>query len=323
MKVLAISMGRKNNNCDICAKQALMAAEAAGADVKFINTMNMDITHCRGCGACSASRDKGKQIKCILKDDYLTLENEVLEADGIILVAPVYSLAPTGQMKNFLDRFGAAHDLSSATVEQEKRIAEGKTGDDLLDERLFRKKYIAYISVGGAHTPNWVSMGLPNMYMFGMSTCMKTVGQIDAYDMGRRTKPVFDKEFMDNVAGLGKHLVESIGKEYDDVTWYGEEGVCPVCNNKLISITPGKGTEVECPLCGTYGKLDIVDGQVKVVFSDDEKKRARNTITGLYEHHYELKEMMTYIMKNLELHKDDMGDLLKPYFDYKPDYKNN
>lgn len=322
MKVLAISMGRKNNNCDICAKQALMAAEKAGADVKFINTMNMDIGHCRGCGACSAARDKGKQIKCIIKDDYLKLENEILDADGIILVVPVYSLAPTGQLKNFIDRFGAAHDLSSATVEQNKRIEEGKTGDELLDERLFRKKYVAYISVGGAHTPNWVSMGLPNMYMFGMSTVMKTVGQIDAYDMGRRTKPVFDQAFMDDVAGLGKHLAESIGKEFDDVTWYGEEGVCPVCHNKLISITPGKGTEVECPLCGTYGKLDIVDGQVKVTFSDVEKKRARNTIDGLYEHHYELKEMMTYIMKNLEIHKDDMGDLLKPYFDYSPDYKD-
>ena len=76
-----------------------MAAEKAGADVQFMNTMNMNITHCRGCGACSASRDKGGQIKCILKDDYLTMENAVLDADGIILVAPVYSLAPTGQLK--------------------------------------------------------------------------------------------------------------------------------------------------------------------------------------------------------------------------------
>ena len=59
-----------------------------------------------------------------------------------------------------------------------------------------------------------------------------------------------------------------------------------------------------------------------MTFSDDEKKRARNTITGLYEHHYELKDMMTYIMKNLEIHKDDMNDLLKPYFDYKPEYKD-
>ena len=81
MKILAISMGRKNHNCDIIAKQALMAAEKVGADVKFINTMNMEISHCRGCGACSASRDRGRQIRCILKDDYLALEQEILDAD--------------------------------------------------------------------------------------------------------------------------------------------------------------------------------------------------------------------------------------------------
>ena len=322
MKIVAISFGRKNKNCDIVAKAALMAAEKAGADVKFVNTMNMEISHCRGCGACSRSRDKGGQITCILKDDYLALEKEVLDADGIIVAAPVYSLAPTGQVVNFFGRFGAAHDLASATVEQEKRIAEGKTGDELLDARLFKKHYVAYISVGGAHTPNWVSMGLPNLHMFGMSVCMKKVGQIDAYDMGQRTNPLFDEPFMEKVYGLGTHLAEQIGKEFDDVTWYGDDGICPTCHNKLLSVTPGKGTEIECPLCGTFGQIEIVDGQVKVTFPESEQKRARDTMTGLYEHHYEIRDMMNYVMRNLELHKDDMGTLMKPFMDYNPTYKD-
>ena len=206
MKVLAISMGRKNHNCDIIAKQALMAAEKAGADVKFVNTMNMEISHCRGCGACSRSRDLGGQVRCILKDDYLALEKEVLDADGIILVAPVYSIAPTGQLVNFFGRFGAAHDLASATVEQEKREKEGK---EPLDPRLFRKHYVAFVSVGGAKTENWTSMGLPNMYMFGMSTVMKTVGQINAYDMGRRTSPRGSGSILRNRSA--KNLTKSAG----------------------------------------------------------------------------------------------------------------
>jgi len=317
MKVLAISMGRKNHNCDIIAKQALMAAEKAGADVKFVNTMNMEISHCRGCGACSRARDLGGQIRCILNDDYLVLEKEVLDADGIILVAPVYSIAPTGQLVNFFGRFGAAHDLASATVEQEKREKEGK---EPLDPRLFRKHYVAFVSVGGAKTENWTSMGLPNMYMFGMSTVMKTVGQINAYDMGRRTSPVFDQAFMDSIAGLGKHLAESIGKEFDEVSWYGEPGVCPVCHNKLLSPT-GRGTEIECPLCGIYGELSIEDGQIVTRFPEKQKMRARNTLAGLYEHHYELHDMMEIVEKNIAAHKDDMGELLAPYYSYAPEYK--
>lgn len=102
MKILGISFGRKLHNCDIVTIHALMAAFAAGADVKFINTMDMEIGHCTGCGVCSALRDKGKQIRCILKDDYLTLENEILDADGVIVAAPVYSIAPTGQLKTIL-----------------------------------------------------------------------------------------------------------------------------------------------------------------------------------------------------------------------------
>ena len=293
-----------------------MAAKEAGAEVKFINTINMEIGHCKGCGACSASRDRGKQIKCILKDDYLALEEECLEADGIIVVAPVYSIAPTGQLKNYIDRFGAAHDLAAAKEEQKKRIENGV--EELLDERLFKDKYVAYVSVGGAHTQNWVSMGLPNFYMFGMSTCMIPVGHIDAYDMGHRTNPVLDQPFLENIAGLGKHLVESIGKEKKDVAWYGEEGVCPVCHNNLISLW--KTTDIECPLCGIHGKLSVEGDQVHITFSQEEQERARNTLNGLYEHYYELKDMMKVIIPKLEANKETLSALMQPYKNFKSTY---
>ncbi len=316
MKVLGISFGRNGaHNCDIVCKQALMAAKEAGADVKFVNTMNMVIGHCKGCGACGRTRDKGGQIRCILKDDYLTLENEVLEADEIVVVAPVYSIAPSGQLKNFIDRFGAAHDLAAATEEQKKRTSEG---GEPLDPRIFKKRYVAYVSVGGAHTPNWVSMGLPNMYMFGMSVAMIGVGQIDAYDMGERTNPVLDPPFLANVAGLGKHLVESFGKEREDVAWYGEKGVCPVCHNKIITLNGT--TDVECPMCGIRGKLSVDGDKISVDFSKEEQRRARCTLTGLYEHYYELKHMMSVILPKLEANKDTLPELMKPFADFKSTY---
>lgn len=318
MKVLGISFGRKgHHNCDIITKQALMAAKSAGAEVKFVNTMGMTIGHCKGCGACSALRDRGKQIKCILKDDYLTLENDILNADAIIVVAPVYSLAPTGQMKNFIDRFGAAHDLASATAEQEKRVKEG--AKEMLDARIFKRPKVAYISVGGAHTENWTSMGLPNMAMFGMSTCMVPVGQINAYDCGHRTNPVLDPPFMEKVAGLGRHLVENADKAPEDVVWYGEEGVCPVCHNNLLSVW--KTTDIECPICGIRGKLSVDGENVKVTFSEEEQNRARGRMNGLWEHHYELREMMNVIIPKLEANKDTLPVLLKPFDEFENTYE--
>lgn len=317
MKILAISFGRNNRNCDIVSKHALMAARDAGADVKFINTMNMEIRHCTGCGACSKLRDSGKQIKCIIKDDYLELEEAIWEADGIIVAAPVYSLAPTGQLKNFIDRFGAAHDLAAAQAEQDKRIKAG--AKELLDERLFKPKYVAYVSVGGAHTQNWVSLGLPNFHMFGMSTLMNVVGQLDAYDMGYRTNPVFDQPFLDKVASLGKHLTDSIGKTREEIEWWGDEGACPVCHNSIITVL-GKTTEIECPICGIKGELSIEDKKIKVQFSEKEQKRARNTMNGLIEHYEEIEDMKKVVIPKLQANKDTLPKLLEPYTNFQSTY---
>ncbi|MGB8455506.1 MAG: flavodoxin family protein [Anaerocolumna sp.] len=313
MKILGLSFGRKNKNCDILVKEALIKAGESGAQVRFINTMDLNIGHCKGCGVCSTLRDKGMQVKCILKDDYLSLEEELLNADGIILAAPVYSIASCGQLKNFIDRFGAAHDRAAVLAEQEKRIRAGSK--ELIDPRVLSNKYVAYISVGGAKTKHWVSMGLPNMYMFGMSTVMKTVGQLNVYDMGRIANPVLSPELISSVGGLGSHLAESIGKPYDQVEWYGEGGICPVCHNSIL--TMGSTTKAECPLCGIKGRIIIEGEKLYVEFDEAEKKRARNTFAGLKEHHKELQEMMEVLLPKLEANKKKLPKELMRYTEFK------
>ena len=235
MKVLGISFGRRNQRSDVMVKEALFAAKAAGAEVQFINTVRMDIGHCRACDYCSRMRDKGEtEIHCCMKDDYHILEEACLEADGIIIGAPVYAVGIVGQFKNFVDRFGPSHDRAALIEENKKRKAEGKPE---LDPRYFKDRYTGFISVGGAETHNWVSLGLPMLDLFSFSFCMKCVGHVDAYDQGRTGHPLFDPALMSKCAELGKAVAESLGKPYDEVdTWVGEEGVCPVCHNPLLSM---------------------------------------------------------------------------------------
>ena len=105
MKVLGISFGRRNERCDILVKQALFAAKKAGAEVQFINTMRMEITHCHACDFCSRQREKGEvEIGCAFKDGYQELEQAYYDCDGVIIGAPVYAVGIVGQFKNFLDR---------------------------------------------------------------------------------------------------------------------------------------------------------------------------------------------------------------------------
>ncbi|MFT8352475.1 flavodoxin family protein [Clostridium saccharoperbutylacetonicum] len=308
MKVLGISFGRKMRCGEILVKEALYKAKEAGADVQFINAVNMNIQHCKGCDACSVGRNNGRQIKCIIKDDYEILEQAVLDADAVILAAPVFAIAPSGQLKNFIDRFGPAHDRAALVAEQNKRIA---AGTELLDERAFKDRYVGYISVGGASTQNWVSLGLPTMNIFGFSLMMKVVGQIDAYDMGRTANPVLDQDLMNRVGELGKRVAEAVGKPYEEVEWFGEEGTCPVCHCNLITVN--KTTTVECPVCGIEGHLSIEDDKIKVEFSKEQQNRARGTKIGLQEHYDEIQGMIKVCVPKLQANQETLPKMLEKY----------
>lgn len=314
MKILGISMGRKNERCDIYCKQVLKGAESMGADVQFINTVAMNIGQCRGCGACSEAPD-GK-IKCIMKDDYLKLEEMVLDADGIIIAAPVYSVGIVGQLKNFLDRFGAAHDRASMIDEQEKRKADGRP---LLDERYFKDRYCSYVAVGGAWTEDWTCLGLPMMHLFGCSQNMKVVGQINANDQGRKTSPFFDEPMMKDMFDMGVNLAKNVGVPYDDTTWFGKEGTCPVCHLNMLMLAGG--TKVTCPVCGIHGNVTIDEGEIKVDFPPEQLKRARYTIAGLNEHHAEIGEMMRICIPKIMANQEFLAEKKKEYAAYKPEWK--
>lgn len=313
MKVLGISFGRRNQRCDVMVKEALFAAKKAGAEVEFINTVRLDIGHCKACDYCSKNRDKGAtEIHCCMKDDYHILEEACLDADGIIIGAPVYAVGIVGQFKNFVDRFGPSHDRAALLEENKKRIAEGKSEDELLDPRYFKDRYVGYISVGGAQTHNWVALGLPMLDLFSFSFCMKCVGHVDAYDQGRTGHPLFDKDLMEKCNNLGRAVAESLGKPYDEVnTWVGDDGVCPVCHNSLMSINGT--TKVECPVCGIWGTLSVDGDKVKVEFSEKERARARNTTIGIYEHYNEIQNMIKVCVPKLIANKETLPKMMEKY----------
>ncbi len=314
MKVLGISFGRRNERCDILVKEALFAAKKAGAEVQFINTMPMNITHCHACDFCSRQKDNGSvEVGCAFKDGYQELAEAYWDADGVIIGAPVYAVGIVGQFKNFLDRLCPAHDRASLLETNKKREAAGQP---LLDPRYFKDHYSGYISVGGAQTHHWVSLGLPMLHLFDFSMVQKCVGHVDAYDQGRTGSPLLDKELMQLCADLGTAVAQSIGKPYDEVdTWVGPKGACPVCHNELISFTGS--THVECPICGIKGEMKFEGSdKVSVSFSEEEQKRARNTLPGIYEHYDEIQNMIKVCVPKLMENKEFLETEKKKYVNF-------
>ena len=62
MKVLGIVAGRHNGNSEILVKEALLACQEAGAEVKMINLFDYHIEHCIGCESCESRCPFGVKI---------------------------------------------------------------------------------------------------------------------------------------------------------------------------------------------------------------------------------------------------------------------
>lgn len=314
MKVLGISFGKKNANTDILVKEALFGAKEANpdAEIEFVNTVNLNIGRCRGCGACSSQLEKGKDNVCIFQDDFQTLEDKVREADSIILGAPVYVLQPVGQFKDFVDRFSCRHDYSAITYVLDKRRNGEFPGnaDDFPMERL-KKRTVSYISVGGAITDDWTSMGTASLHLFGFPPMMKVMGNYNANCMGHIGNPYLDDKLISDMHEMGKRTV--LGLNDDSVEFFQPadkpEGVCPVCHQRLLTINPGS-TEVTCPICGIHGQLSIVDGGIKVDFTQEQCERARGTFKGLREHTVEIQSFGSICGPKIMANKEKLDNLM-------------
>jgi multimeric flavodoxin WrbA/uncharacterized Zn finger protein (UPF0148 family) len=321
MRILGLSFGRKMERCEILVKEALMECEKAGHEVAFIRMLDLDIKPCTGCGGCGRSLERGGNGRCVIKDDLPFVDEEFLKADGIIAAAPVYALGSCGQYKQMVDRFGPSHDIAFLTKENEKRIAEGKTGDQLIDPRNFKQRFAALISVGGAATKNWTSLGLPMMHLLFFSSQIKVIDQINAYNMGSIGNPVLDNDLMERVRKLGRNIASAVGKPHDEVGWMGdEEGTCPVCHCDLITMSGT--TRVECPVCGIYGTLSIEGDKVRVTFTEAEQKRSRLNFDGKLEHYNEIKSFADIAGPKLKAAAEELPKMLKKYEGYKELKKN-
>ena len=283
MKIAVLNFGRAKAQTMGYLEEAIKAVEAAGAEVELIQMANKNIGRCLGCGACSGGVAKGKTNApfCILKDDLREVAEKVLDADGILVGAPVYVLAPPGQFFDFVHRFGVAADKSVMMVRDAQRRRDGQ---EPIDPRFLKKQWVGFISVGGCPFHHWVSFGLPGMNTFAFPTNMKVVGAIDIHGAWGEPRQEYFKE---QCRLLGENLVASIGQEDKKIRYIGRPGHCPACHGDIFSVIPGT-RKLECPVCGITGELDIVDGELQVSFTEDAIFHSRMNLGGIIDHCVEL-----------------------------------
>jgi multimeric flavodoxin WrbA len=108
----------KNGNCQYYLEEALKATESVGpVETELVHLKDYKIEYCIGCENCLRRvHKKQKEVgfdvipvpiegyNCTIKDDMQILHQKMLEADGILLTAPVYIASLPGQVKTFIDR---------------------------------------------------------------------------------------------------------------------------------------------------------------------------------------------------------------------------
>ena len=274
MKVVAFSAGRRNGNCEILIKTALMEIEKMGIDVELIRLHECDLRPCKGCtmGPCYMKGPAG----CIIKDDAAWLLDKFLESDGYILGAPIWSLSPCGIVTDFRDRvFGPKMDVAGWELWGEPEWIKGR--------KLHRPGGL--ISVGGALSEHWTALGLPTLYTTTFSAQTDVVDNMNVYQVAGMGEALMRPDYIRRAQYLGQnvgHAVLNPQKDWENTyLGYDTEEACPGCHTSVVIAKPGRDY-VECVVCGRRGYISVEDGRIAYKWPQDPANRL--TVMGKFEH---------------------------------------
>ena len=244
MKVIAISGGTKDGSNDAMAREALMGAREAGADIEFIRLLDLDLKPCTGCIACVNSLMSGGSGDCVIKDAFRWLDNKILDADGLIFVMPIFEKAAPGIMNVLQDRLcGPSHDIGTNFVAGQIAEKRGKPGPD---PRKLKKKVVSFISIGGS---DWNTRVSCDMNIAAMTASWKVIDDI-VFPWAKSI--VLDDDAVAKCHTVGVHIAEA-AKDIDAAEYKGDKGVCSHCHSRNFFLGPD-GHAV-CEVCGMAGTL--------------------------------------------------------------------
>jgi multimeric flavodoxin WrbA len=167
--------GAKGNTARLL-KIVLSGAENEGAQTETIFLPGNTVLPCKACDTCH------KKGKCAQKDEFESIKNRILRADGLVLASPNYIFSVSAQMKAFMDRCcGVIHCMAF----------EGRHGASVVT------------SGGGDEEPI-----VQYMNHFMMTTGIRPVGSVWA-TMAAIVGDTFPDRINRQATALGKRLVRS------------------------------------------------------------------------------------------------------------------
>jgi multimeric flavodoxin WrbA len=302
MKILGFACGTKMGNSEVLLKEALMGTEELGAEVEILRMLDLEIPPIFLAKKLAPGQPEPTGFAAFgdpnAKDDAYFLWEKLMDCDAFIMSAPVYSITPPGYLLSIRDRvLSPRGDLGGALG---RMAAGGK-----IDERALKIRAGGIISLGGATTPHWVSLGLPLLYSCLFAVNVNVVDHIQILGSADPAAIMLDKKALAEARVLGRHVAEGVKaaagrkwdvsylnhpeKEFSDrLKWLGgDKGICPVCHTDVMVMS--KGLTVECALCGSKGNIKVTGDKLTVEFPIKEQQESRMTIEGKRIHMAEIR----------------------------------
>lgn len=307
MKILAISAGSVAGNTELTLLTALQAAQAAHptAAIQLIRLDEIQINDTLIAGQFEHpfAKERKRTVADNRTDDRPFVLEAIMEADALLLGAPVLNRACTGLLKLFADRtLGPFQDISVAT----EMVAQGR--GDKVDQRIFKPRVAALVSVGGALSSDWTTLGLPLMQQLLFPMSIKVVDQMQVHGAGLPGSVTLDEAALARAAELGRNLAEQASRPSEERSYVGKPGKCPICNLNVIALLGGN--RVECASCAASGTLRLVDGEVLLDFTPDGLESSVFNIAALVKHGAEIKSVASVLRPRMQEVPNKINSLL-------------
>ena len=167
----------KHGSSNLLAARFQQGAEEAGHTVEIIDAAHADIHPCTGCVHC------GYEGPCVQKDDVERFRGQILGADMLVFVTPLYYYGMSAQLKTLIDRFCAFNSSLQSRHMKSALIAAAWNSDSWTFEAL-ESHYRTLV-----HYLNLTDMGMVLGYGCGTpSMTQHSRYPQQAYSLGDRLK---------------------------------------------------------------------------------------------------------------------------------------
>lgn len=246
MRILGLGAGAPGGSAEILLKEALKAAQSDDVAVELVRLDELRY----GTGAGRTG-----------DDDLRWLWERLLDCDGLVVSAPIFSRTVPAVVKVVVDRLlGPNADAAIVrTMLDMQARGEQPAMAFRLDERVLKPRVAGLMAVGGSLVGRWHTLALPVLHTLTFSMQTAVVDQLVVSGCGTPKSVVLDTAALERAGQLGRHVAGQLGRPFDEAVYAGEPGVCPLCHLSVIEL---RGREVECATCGAQGLLQS-DGSVE------------------------------------------------------------